>query len=303
VDIRAIKAFLVVVDRGGFHKAARSLGVAQPTVTSTIRKLEKTVGTPLLYRDRGGTRMTQAGKEFREHALRIIGEIEDAQRAMSAWRGIKGGWLRLGHSPLHRELALAAVAALPPEPSGLRVTVEEAFSAEIEARVRQGDLDFGILHAHGKPEGFVREELTKSTLSLVVHPGHRLAGKTLTDLGPLARERFVLTRGSLRTREKVNKYFETQGGFVPTVAIETNAMTTVLAAVRGSNDLVTLLPMPAPHTVERQGLACVGLPPPLPVETTYVIWTGTGEEPALEPTRVFRQALRALVKSDPTEKL
>ena len=43
-----LAAFVAVVDRGGFHAAARSLYVTQPAITKALKDLESELGLPLL---------------------------------------------------------------------------------------------------------------------------------------------------------------------------------------------------------------------------------------------------------------
>jgi LysR family cyn operon transcriptional activator len=303
MDLWGLQVFLAVVEHGTFRAAAPHLHVSQSAVSQAIQTLEDTVGAQLLDRNRGGTRLTHAGKVFIEYASRIVRDIEDAQRAVNTWRGIKGGWLRVGHSPVHRELAVATVALMLRKTATLRVTLEESDTPQIEQHVRQGALDLGVVHALAEPAGFSRKLLTVAALRLAVNIAHPLARtRAIGGFDALARERFVLTRGGLRSRHRVNLYFE-KHGFVPTVAVETNAMTNVLATVRASRDLVSVVPMPAPHLSEPQHVAFIDLPGPCETDSSFLIWKGSSDEPESEPGRGFYQAIFTLLASQPSENL
>ena len=304
MDVKQLTAVLAVAKHGKFRVAAKHLGMTQSSLSKMIERLEDELGTTLFKRDKTGALLNAAGRQFKKYAEKIVKDAADAKGALSAWRGTERGSLFVGHSPVHRELVAAAVAELSREVDGLRVMVEEAISAQIEMQVRQGELDLGIVHAHAlQPEGFCREKLTEGALRLAVHPAHPLAGENaLAALDVLAKERFVFTRDGLRSRRIVDEYLEGHS-FDPKVAVEASAMVTVLAIVRASPELVTVLPMPLPQAARSQGLAFVDLPQPSQTETTFLIWTGSGKEPRSEAARAFRTALFKLHDHGGTESL
>jgi hypothetical protein len=61
LELRHLRYFVAVADAGSFSHAAEQLFLAQPTLSQQIRRLEETIGTPLLHRRREGLRLTTAG--------------------------------------------------------------------------------------------------------------------------------------------------------------------------------------------------------------------------------------------------
>jgi LysR family transcriptional regulator, hydrogen peroxide-inducible genes activator len=84
VQINQIRYFLAICAERSFTHAARSCGVAQPTVTNGIRALERALGGPLFCRKRQIT-ITALGEAVRPHLSRIIEEV-DLARAAAALR-------------------------------------------------------------------------------------------------------------------------------------------------------------------------------------------------------------------------
>ncbi|MES0880211.1 LysR family transcriptional regulator [Roseibium sp. SCP14] len=72
MQIEAIEAFLAVLETGGFHAAARRLGVTQTTVSARVRSLEDAVGKRVFERGGGGTVLSEFGQEFRPFAEEMI---------------------------------------------------------------------------------------------------------------------------------------------------------------------------------------------------------------------------------------
>lgn len=77
--ITALQFFVRVVESGSFSQAARELGVGQPAVSKQVAALERRLGTQLLNRTSRGLRPTPAGVEFYEAAIRVLGDLDDAE--------------------------------------------------------------------------------------------------------------------------------------------------------------------------------------------------------------------------------
>ncbi len=67
-----LRAFVTIVDRGGFTAAAEALNVTQPTISLQLKKLEKLVGCPVLERGYRKQRLTSEGTALLDYAKRIL---------------------------------------------------------------------------------------------------------------------------------------------------------------------------------------------------------------------------------------
>src|SRR5262249_24578801 len=141
---------------------------------------------------------------------------------------------------------------------------------ELLDRVRHGAVDIATIRVPSPPQEVGCVKLTDTVLRVALHPGHRLAKQKQIDLAELAHERFVLTRNR-QSRLTVWDYFD-KHNFVPKVAIEADTMATVLTAVRGSRDFVTVLPIVAPQAAAFQGVAFVDLRSVCHTEGSFLIW-------------------------------
>ncbi|WP_256125263.1 LysR family transcriptional regulator [Photorhabdus luminescens] len=64
MDIRNIKAFIVLAETLNYHKASQILHISQPALTKKINALEEEFGALLFSRGRGGTRLTDFGQKL-----------------------------------------------------------------------------------------------------------------------------------------------------------------------------------------------------------------------------------------------
>lgn len=91
----AMRVFQSVVETGGFTAAAQVLGVSQPFVSQTVRRLEEGLGVKLLHRSTRGHRLTAEGELFLRGCGRAIDAVEAAEAEMQRSRERISGELRV----------------------------------------------------------------------------------------------------------------------------------------------------------------------------------------------------------------
>lgn len=102
-----------------FARAAKQLGVSQPTLTRGIQELERHFGAKLFDRTRQGVFPTAPGKIVLHGARRISGCFEDLHKEIKAFQGIQRSELKLGVGPLVAQTWVpdAVVSLLDKHPS------------------------------------------------------------------------------------------------------------------------------------------------------------------------------------------
>jgi len=86
-----LAVFVRAAESGSFSRAARELGLSQPSVSRIIGELEARLGVTLLLRTTRRITVTDAGALFLDRARDILAEIEDAEdaaRGVDSLRGI-----------------------------------------------------------------------------------------------------------------------------------------------------------------------------------------------------------------------
>jgi DNA-binding transcriptional LysR family regulator len=90
-----MRIFVATVDAHNFTAAAKRLALSKQFVSRRVMALEETLGVQLLIRNTRKLAVTELGQEFYERAKRILGEVEDAEQAMSLRRAGPRGLLRV----------------------------------------------------------------------------------------------------------------------------------------------------------------------------------------------------------------
>ena len=85
IELRHVRAFVALSERRTITAAARTLGLAQSTVSEAILALERAVGAVLVARARGRERagLTTAGHALLPHARAVLAAVADARSALA----------------------------------------------------------------------------------------------------------------------------------------------------------------------------------------------------------------------------
>jgi DNA-binding transcriptional LysR family regulator len=82
--------FVRVVETGGLSAAARPLGLSVPAVSRQISALEAEVGGALLLRSTRRLKVTEEGRRYYDHCLRVLREVEMAQASVRQSKVVEG---------------------------------------------------------------------------------------------------------------------------------------------------------------------------------------------------------------------
>jgi DNA-binding transcriptional LysR family regulator len=92
LETALLRSFVTAVRAGSISRAATALGQTQPALSQQLRKLERVVGRPLLYRSPAGVSPTRAGEELLPYAERILSlsaqALNEAGRALTGHCGV-----------------------------------------------------------------------------------------------------------------------------------------------------------------------------------------------------------------------
>lgn len=99
LDLRLIKYAHSIAANRSFNRAAAALGIAQPTLSRSIKQLEQQLGLPLFTRSAQGVEPTDFGLMFLKEAESVVGQVADLEQQVSLAKGLKSGEVTLGVGP------------------------------------------------------------------------------------------------------------------------------------------------------------------------------------------------------------
>ena len=99
--------FVKVVGAGSLTRAARDLGLSPAMVSRSLASLEARLGARLIHRTTRRLHLTDEGAAYYDACVRLLGEIDEANAAASAGRGVPQGTLRVALPAAfgHRQVA------------------------------------------------------------------------------------------------------------------------------------------------------------------------------------------------------
>lgn len=99
MTLTELRYLVAVADLRHFGRAAERCHVTQPTLSGQLRKLEETLGVPLIERTTRVVALTAAGEQVVTYARRILEEADQIYEVARHRKGTLSGILRLGIIP------------------------------------------------------------------------------------------------------------------------------------------------------------------------------------------------------------
>jgi LysR family nitrogen assimilation transcriptional regulator len=241
MDLKQLEYFVAVVDLGGFTRASRLLGVAQPAISRQVRGLEVELRQNLLLRNGRGAAPTEAGKRLLVHARSILQQVERARREVDEVKGAPVGPVVLGLPPT---LARAQTAPIVREfrrrfPKA-SISIVEGLSVNILEWVVVGRVDVGVLYNPAPSPAIDLKPLLEEPLCLISRRTTRRVAATvrLRDLPDYA---LIIPSRPHAIRALVEARLATIGAR-PQVALEVDAIGAILELVAEGQGHAVLSP-------------------------------------------------------------
>ena len=96
--MHSMAVFRRVVEAKNFSAVARETNMSQSTVSKHIAALEERLGTKLLNRSTRSLKLTEAGKEYYHHCIRILNDFQEAEASVGKGKIKPTGTLRISTS-------------------------------------------------------------------------------------------------------------------------------------------------------------------------------------------------------------
>lgn len=96
--MHSMAVFRRVVEAQNFSAVARETNMSQSTVSKHIAALEDRLGTKLLNRSTRSLKLTEAGKEYYQHCIRLLNDFQEAEASVGKGKIKATGTLRISTS-------------------------------------------------------------------------------------------------------------------------------------------------------------------------------------------------------------
>jgi DNA-binding transcriptional LysR family regulator len=244
VNSSALAYFLAAYRHRSIGKACRELGLSQPALSKTIRRLEDELRVPLFQRTPVGIEPTSYGDMLARRAMIVQNEIGRAVSEIETLRSHMGGEARIGVGPaLAASLVSQALASFLKARPQMVVHLQEGLYESLSDAVVTGRYDFAVTT---RPSAPIAADLTATLLfkdRFVFAAGaqHPLARRKPVKPSDLIAYPWVLPpRGGLLWPRIVD-VFERIGLRAPEPQVETNSSGCMIALLR-AGAFISLVP-------------------------------------------------------------
>ena len=140
------KIFYFVAKAGNITRAAHLLSVTQPSVTKSIRSLERQLGCSLFVRSKKGVALTREGKLLIRKIQPACELIFSAEDDLNDLRQLKAGIMRIGANELtFTSWLLPHVKAFKQKYPDVRIKIENVTIKNVRDILDSGAIDFAVL--------------------------------------------------------------------------------------------------------------------------------------------------------------
>jgi DNA-binding transcriptional LysR family regulator len=212
MDLWRLHIFCKVVELRSFSKAASSVYLSQPTVSSHIKDLEDHFECKLIDRLGREVAPTKAGLLLYGYAAKMIALKENAERALAEFQGKVRGHLTIGGSTIPGGYILPPLLGefkqAYPE---VTVTLIESDTAGIIQDTIEGRVELGIVGAKAREAQLVQEKVMDDEMFLIVPKGHKWAATGHVRLEELIKEPFIMREPGSGTRKSIEQVLDQSG--------------------------------------------------------------------------------------------
>lgn len=230
--LHQLRCFVAVAEAGQFTSAAEHLGIAQPSLSSQVGRLEQVLDVELFHRAHRPVTLTDAGEALLPIARRALGSVDDVVRAVAEVEDLRRGHVTVGATPsLGATLLPRVLARFHEHHPDITLTVFERHSDDLAEQLESGQLDLALAILPMRRGALEHTVLAIEELVVMVPADHPLAGEHEVRLEQLRHVPLIMFREGYNLRSATLGAFE-RAGFSPLVALDGAEIGSVSALVR-----------------------------------------------------------------------
>ncbi|MDO8352741.1 MAG: LysR family transcriptional regulator, partial [Aestuariivirga sp.] len=210
--LRQLEHALAIAELGSLAKAAQHLGVAQPSLSASLQKLEAQLGLQLFIRHHAqGVTPSPQGLRFLNEARSLVAHGNDFQRDSTVAGMLVEGEITIGSfstiAPVYAPKLIAEFQKRYPK---TRIKLEEGAQEHLITGLHSGRFDIVLLYRLDMPDDLKVIELARLKPYVLLNANHALARKKQVSLHDLAEDQLILL-DVLPSRTYFTRMLENEG--------------------------------------------------------------------------------------------
>jgi LysR family transcriptional regulator, low CO2-responsive transcriptional regulator len=230
ITLDQLHTFLAVAEVEHVTGAAELLRLSQGSVSAAVRRLEASLGLPLLNRVGRNVRLTDVGRAVRQLAIRTLEDVAQIEELTAGYLAFEAGEVAIASGRVigtHRlSRWLAPFVSAHPE---IDIRIVLGPTQNVLARLEDGSADIVILGSDLRLPGVETVELERTELVLVVASGHPLLVEP-DPMRALRRHRYLAHEAGTATQLRAARVVGRLADDAPTIELEEGALLAALLA-------------------------------------------------------------------------
>lgn len=183
MDLRRLRYFCAVVERGNLTQAARALNMAQPPLSRRLRELEDEIGVTLFSREGRAMVPTPAGYHLYRRAGEILRDVEQAAQETVMMSRREYRVLRVGLTHLFQDYFSPLLLEIHRRNPQLEIGISVCDSSQLETLLSKRLIDIALMQKPSMRDGFDCVDLPPIKLVAVI--SRDLPSDEFTDTIPM----------------------------------------------------------------------------------------------------------------------
>lgn len=223
-QLRDVEYFAAIAEHGQVQCAATALGLSQPALSKSLRRLELAMNAKLLTRTPKGVELTRVGAALLSRVSKLRLSLDDVTREIADLSEGRAGHLRIGMAAVLAHVVPGVWTTLLREAPRSTLYLTWAPHTPLVAGLRNNTLDIAV-SATSDPyqDDLVEEHLFDEVSAVYASSNHRLARRKNLTLAELAKERWALASFDRGAGRLLAQAFARAGLPPPRRAVETTS--------------------------------------------------------------------------------
>lgn len=228
--IRQLQIFSVAASHLSFARAAEKLHLTHAAISLQIKQLEDVSGTLLFERIGKRVFLTEAGEILLGHTRQILQSLKEADEALLALKGLKGGRIAVAVASTAEYFAPGLLAEFRKIQADVRIRLLIDNRDTVSRLLAGNEVDLAIM---GRPPA----ELDAAAVAFAPHPlviiashDHPLAGSPSLSVEDLAGETLIVRESGSGTRSAMEEFFQ-EHSVKPRIGMEMGSNEAIKQAV------------------------------------------------------------------------
>lgn len=259
-DLVSLQLLVAIGERASIGKAARDLGLSQPSASLRLGELERRVGLSLVRRSPTGSRLTEAGVTVVGWARHVVDASDAFSRSVAALRNTQDKRLSVAVSKtIADHLMPWWLVTMHNARPDITVALDVGDPDEVIEAVRAGDAELGFVEGSQPTRGLRSRDIGSDEVMVVAAPGHTLFRQRQPfTLRRLAEIPLVLRESGCGSRETLESALKSIG-LRPTIDAELGSTPAIKAMVASAAGVTVLSHLAVTPDVRAGRLAAVSL--------------------------------------------